>query len=160
MKTSIITFGILFVILSGSASASMNYGTAIEKLTSFLEKDDTNLRFNWQNTPSSAYVYHVLRNASFQNITMGRAYFYNETERTTGYVFGYYITSENNVLFIDAQTDKILTYDQATTRYKASWKPASMRYVKYYKYYPYLYYEGVGMLDKDMIRSTIIATED
>lgn len=157
MKKSIIAFGILFVILVGSASASMDYGTAVKKITIFLEEDDTNLRFNWQTTPSSAYVYHVSRNASLQKITIGRAYFYNETDKTNGYVFGYYITSENNVLFIDAQTDKILTYNQATTRFKASWKPAVMRYVKYYKYYPYLYYEGVGLLDNDMVRSTTIS---
>ena len=145
MKTTI-TVILIFVILIGSASAtSMDYSTAKEKIIAFLIEDSTNHRFNWTNTPSQAYAYHVSRNASFKGIPMGRAYFANGSDKTMGYVFNYYVTSEGYFLFIDPQTDKILTWSEATRRFKVPWKPSYLEYTTYYHYYPNIYNEGVGL---------------
>lgn len=145
---SIITIGIIFVILVGSASAQsiMDYSTAKEKITAFLIEDATNHRFNWTKTPSQAYAYHVARNASIKGIPLGRAYFANGTDKTIGYVFNYYVTSENYIMFIDPQTDKIVTWKEASARFKVPWKPSYLEYTTYYRYYPNIYNEGVGEL--------------
>jgi len=140
----------MLIILIGSASATtMDYSTAKEKITAFLIEDSTNHRFNWTTTYSGVYAYYVAKNASIQGIPMGRAYFTNGSDKTIGYVFNYYVTSEQYFMFIDPQTDKILTWKESTTRFKASWKPAFMGYTTYYHYYPNIYNEGVGDVPAD-----------
>lgn len=139
------------IIIFGTQTAMANYWDEKSNIEKFLDNDETYLRFNWTKVYSGIYADYLAKNASLQNISLGRVYVYNPDYWNNGYVFNYHITSDGYIIFIDPQSNKIITWNDAKYRFKGNPK---IEYVRYFHYYPYHYYDGVGELPYDMKRAT------
>jgi len=139
MNKTIVIFSLILTLISLVSPVMGEYLSERITIEKFLKDDKTNERFDWHNTYSGTYAYYFARNASLQyNLSLGRVYVYSDTDSINGYVFNYVKTSDGYYIFIDAQTDKIVTWSEVKNRFNG--KP-EIGYVKYYHYYPFLYNE-------------------
>lgn len=128
MKT--ITHILILVLVLIIPNVSATEQEERDNLNNFLEQDNTSemKKIGY----SSGYAYILMKNAEKQNITLDIARYLNYNGKGThGWSYAFYITENNNYIFIDPFKDELMTYKKASRCLGKNVTSATVKY-KYY----------------------------
>lgn len=116
MKKNTIILLILVFFISVSSGTQVSCDLTKDELKHFLRTDPVSYEYGDEYIGMrSSYLTHMLTNNARENgIYLGSVKLYNPSEKR-GYVFAYVVIN-NEFIYIDAETDQLYTYNEATKR--------------------------------------------